>query len=124
VVHVDDAAERAQRQVGRPSRVADFRKAILEILQQKPDLASVEVFRRVREAGYQGGQDCTLRAGGLASSEVGQASGSFRRSFPGEFSQRDLERSKWSPSRAAAGASSFRLASEVLALDARQFGPG
>ena len=28
VVHVDDAAERAQRQVGRPSRVANFRKSI------------------------------------------------------------------------------------------------
>jgi hypothetical protein len=29
VVHVDDAAERAQRQIGRPSRVANFRKPIL-----------------------------------------------------------------------------------------------
>jgi len=38
VVQVDDAAERAQRQVGRPSRVANFRKPILEILQQTPDL--------------------------------------------------------------------------------------
>jgi hypothetical protein len=41
VVHVDDAAERAQRQVGRPSTVANFRKPILEILQHTPDLASL-----------------------------------------------------------------------------------
>jgi hypothetical protein len=56
VVHVDDVAERAQRQVGRPSRVENFRKAILEILQQKPDLASLEILRRVREAANQGGK--------------------------------------------------------------------
>ena len=48
VVQVDDAAERAQRQVGRPSRVANFRKPILEILQQTPDLGSLEILRRVR----------------------------------------------------------------------------
>jgi hypothetical protein len=54
VVHVDDAAERAQRQVGRPSRVANFRKPILGILQQEPDLASLEILRRAREAGYEG----------------------------------------------------------------------
>ena len=56
VVHVDDAAERAQRQVGRPSTAANFRKPILEILQQTPDLASLEILRRVRAAGYQGGK--------------------------------------------------------------------
>src|SRR5258707_7140521 len=50
VVHVDDAAERAQRQVGRPSRVANFRKPILGILQQEPELASLGVFRPAREA--------------------------------------------------------------------------
>jgi len=56
VMHVDDAAERAQRQVGRPSTVANFRKPILEILQHTPDLASLEILRRVREAGYEGGK--------------------------------------------------------------------
>ena len=56
VVHVDDAAERGKRQIGRPSTVANFRKTILEILQQNPDLASLEILRRVREAGYEGGK--------------------------------------------------------------------
>jgi hypothetical protein len=36
--------------------VANFRKPILEILQQTPDLALLEILRRVRAAGYQGGK--------------------------------------------------------------------
>jgi hypothetical protein len=46
-VHVDDAAERAQRQIGWPSTVANFRKPILAVLQQTPNLASLEILRRV-----------------------------------------------------------------------------
>src|SRR5215469_9850255 len=38
VGHVDDAAERTKRQIGRPSTVQNFRKLILEILQHTPDL--------------------------------------------------------------------------------------
>jgi hypothetical protein len=74
-MQVDDAAERAQRQVGRPSTVANFRKPILEILQHTPDLASLENLRRVREAGYEE-QNCPLRAGRLAPPEVGPANSS------------------------------------------------
>ena len=108
VVHVDDAAERAQRQVGRPSGVANFRNAILEISAAAAgSTASLEILRRVREAGHQGGKICTLRAGGLASSEVGQAPGPFRRPSGGVSSQHDFGESKWSSSRAAAGASIF-----------------
>jgi hypothetical protein len=50
VVPVDDLAERAQRQIGRPSTVASFRKQVIGILEEKPDLASLEILRRVREA--------------------------------------------------------------------------
>ncbi len=56
VVHVDDAAERVQRRIGRPSLVEDFRKVIAEILEEKADLPSLEILRRVQEAGYQGGK--------------------------------------------------------------------
>src|SRR5438093_11731696 len=52
VVHVDDAAERAKRQIGRPSLVENFRKLVVEILQEKADLPWVEVLRRGRQAGY------------------------------------------------------------------------
>src|SRR5437899_5625895 len=56
VVHVDDTAERVQRGIGRPSLVENFRKLVVEILQEKADLPSVEVLRRVRGAGYPGGK--------------------------------------------------------------------
>ncbi len=89
VVHVDDAAERAQRQVGRPSRVANFRKVIVEILQQQPDLASLEILRRVREAGYQGGKTALYAL--VASLRPKSAKPLVRfEGLPGEFSQHDF----------------------------------
>jgi transposase len=89
VVHVDDAAERAQRQVGRPSRVANFRKPILEILQLTPDLASREILRRVREAGYQGGKTALYAL--VASLRPKSAKPPVRfEGLPGEFSQHDF----------------------------------
>ena len=56
VVHVDDAAERVKRRIGRPSQVENFRKLVAEILAEKAALPSVEVLRRVRQAGYAGGK--------------------------------------------------------------------
>jgi hypothetical protein len=56
VVHVDDAAEREKRQIGRPSKVDRFRKFIVGILEENPDLPSLEILRRVREPGYPGGK--------------------------------------------------------------------
>jgi len=55
VVHIDDAAERANRRIGRPSLAKGFQKLVAEILQAKADLPSLEVLRRVREGGYRGG---------------------------------------------------------------------
>ena len=51
-----DGAERAKRRIGRPSMVEDFRIRVVEILQEQPALASLEILRRVRETGYQGGR--------------------------------------------------------------------
>src|SRR5580704_16280813 len=77
VVHVDDAAERAQRQVGRPSTVANFRKPSLEIL------------RRVREAGYEGGKTALYAL--VASLRPKSAKPLVRfEGLPGEFSQHDF----------------------------------
>jgi transposase len=89
VEHVDDAAERAQRQVGRPSRVANFRKPILEILQQTPDLASLEILRRIREGGYEGGKTAVYAL--VASLRPKSAKPLVRfEGLPGEFSQHDF----------------------------------
>ena len=56
VLHVDDVAERGKRQIGRPSTVQNFRKQVVGILQEEPDLATLEILRRVREIGYRGGK--------------------------------------------------------------------
>src|SRR6266404_3832954 len=89
VVQVDDAAERAQRQVGRPSRVANFRKPIVAILQQEPDLASLEILRRAREAGYEGGKSALYAL--VASLRPKSAKPLVRfEGLPGEFSQHDF----------------------------------
>jgi transposase len=89
VVHVDEAAERAKRQIGRPSAVANFRKQVVEILQEKPDLASLEILRRVRGAGYQGGKTALYAL--VASLRPKPAKPLVRfEGLPGEFSQHDF----------------------------------
>src|ERR1700719_2764535 len=59
VVHVDDAAEREKRRIGRASIVEDFPKLVVKILEDNPALPSLEILRRVREADYQGGKTDT-----------------------------------------------------------------
>ena len=89
VVHVDDAQERLKRRIGRPSIVEDFRKLVLEILEEKADLPSLEVLRRVQEAGYDGGKTAlyalvaSLRPKGIK--PLVRFEG-----LPGEFSQHDF----------------------------------
>ncbi len=39
-----------------PSLVKNLRKPVVEILEEKADLRSVEILRRVQEAGYAGGK--------------------------------------------------------------------
>jgi transposase len=89
VVHVNDSAERAQRHIGRPSMVEDFRKFVLEILNEKADLPSREILRRVREAGYGGGK--TALYGLVASVRPKSVKPLVRfEGLPGEFSQHDF----------------------------------
>ena len=71
VEHVDDARERVKRQIGGPSTVTNFRKQVVEIVRETPDLASLEILRRVKESGYPGGarrrsQNCVLPTRGLS----------------------------------------------------------
>jgi len=89
VAHVDDAAEREKRRIGRPSKVENFRKFIVEILEEKPALPSLEILRRVREVGYRGGKTAlyalvaSLRPKGIK--PLVRFEG-----LPGEFSQHDF----------------------------------
>jgi transposase len=89
VVHVDDAAERSQRQIGRPSTVANFRKQVVGILQETPELASLEILRRVREAGYQGGKSALYALVASLRPKLARPLVRFE-GLPGEFSQHDF----------------------------------
>jgi len=89
VVHIDDAAERAQRQIGRPSTVASFRKLVMEIVAQAPELPSLEILRRVRESGYPGGKTALYAL--IASLRPKPAKPLVRfEGLAGEFSQHDF----------------------------------
>jgi transposase len=89
VVHVDDAAEREKRRIGRPSLVEDFRKLVVAILEAKADLPSLEILRRVREAGYQGGKTALYAL--VASLRPREVKPLVRfEGLPGEFSQHDF----------------------------------
>jgi transposase len=90
VVHVDDAAaEREKRGIGRPSLVHNFRKLIVEILEEKADLPSLEILRRAREAGYPGGKTALYAL--VASLRPKSVKPLVRfEGLPGEFSQHDF----------------------------------
>jgi hypothetical protein len=66
VVHVNDAAQRAIRRIGRPSRVEAFRKPVVEILQEKPELPGPAASAGGR---LRGGQERAVRSGGILASE-------------------------------------------------------
>lgn len=89
VMHVDDAAERVKRRIGRPSRMATFRKPVLEMLQETPGLATLEIMRRVREAGYRGGKTALYALVASLRSKPARPLVRFE-GLPGEFSQHDF----------------------------------
>jgi transposase len=56
VIHIDDAKERERRAIGRPAKAEPYRSVIAELLAQEPDLLSVEILRRAKLKGYDGGK--------------------------------------------------------------------
>jgi transposase len=89
IVQVDDKVERNKRQIGRPSTVQNFRKQVVGILQETPELASLEILRRVREAGYQGGKTALYDLVALLRPKSAKPVVRFE-GLPGEFSQHDF----------------------------------
>ncbi len=55
VTTFDTDAERARREVGRPSKAEPFRSFLVGELAVQPDVLSVELFRRAKLRGYSGG---------------------------------------------------------------------
>jgi len=89
VAHVDDAAERQRRKIGRPSNAEPFRKFVADVLAKEGDLLSLEILRRARLGGYKGGKSALY---GLIASLRAPATRPVVRfeGLPGEFSQHDF----------------------------------
>jgi len=89
VTHVDDKDERQRRRVGRPGKAEPYRAHILELLEQDAQLMSLEVLRRCRQRGYDGGKTAIYDL----IAQIRPASTDFVMRFeglPGEFSQHDF----------------------------------
>jgi len=56
ILHLDDAAERRRRRIGRPSKVRGYRTRIAGLLDRSPEIRSVDVLGQVRLMGYAGGK--------------------------------------------------------------------
>ena len=89
VVDVDDGAEREKRRIGRPNVVENFRQQVEAILKQEADLPSLEILRRMREAGYPGGKTALYELVASLRPPLAQPLVRFE-GLPGEFSQHDF----------------------------------
>lgn len=56
VSQLDSGEERGRRSVGRPAKAEPLRGFVTELLREEPELLSVEVLRRARLRGYNGGK--------------------------------------------------------------------
>jgi hypothetical protein len=55
-VDEDTAIENMKRSVGRPSKAQPFRSFVVDLLLKQPHLRSLEIVRRAKQAGYEGGK--------------------------------------------------------------------
>jgi hypothetical protein len=89
VTTVDNAAERARRQVGRPSTAEAYRDVLVQALTEEPRLRSVELLRRARQAGYGGGKSALCALAQSLRTRVVAPLVRFE-GLAGEFSQHDF----------------------------------
>jgi transposase len=89
ITTIDNAAERARRQVGRPSKAATYRDMLAQALTEEPTLRSVELLHRARQAGYTGGKSAIYTLAQTLRVHVVTPLVRFE-GLPGEFSQHDF----------------------------------
>jgi len=89
VVVPDDEAEGEKRGIGRPSKAEPFRGFITKVLAEDPDLLSLEVLRRARLEGYQGGKSALYALVSSMRPHLLRPMVRFE-GLPGEFSQHDF----------------------------------
>jgi transposase len=89
VAKVDDAAERRDRRIGRPSKASPFAPRVAGWLAEEPDLPTQELLRRATEAGYTGHKTAFYAL--VAGARPPRATPVVRfEGLPGEFSQHDF----------------------------------
>jgi hypothetical protein len=89
VTSVDNTAERSRRHVGRPSKAEAYRDVLVRALTEHPELRSVELLHRARQAGYAGGKSALYTL--VQSLRVRTVTPLVRfKGLPGEFSQHDF----------------------------------
>jgi transposase len=89
IAKVDDAAERRDRKIGRPSKATPFAPRIAAWLADDPDLPTQELLRRATEAGYAGHKTAFYAL--VAGARPPRATPVVRfEGLPGEFSQHDF----------------------------------
>ena len=89
VTDTDETAQRRKRRVGRPSKTAPFRQFVAELLKAEPHLMSLEVLRRARLKGYDGGKTAMYEL--VADVRAKEPALQMRfEGLPGEFSQHDF----------------------------------
>lgn len=89
VEHTDDAAERAQRRIGRPSKATPFAGKVSKWLKDEPTLPTQELLRRAKESGFAGGKTAFYALVASLRPEHKPPVVRFE-GLPGEFSQHDF----------------------------------
>jgi transposase len=89
ITTIDNAAERARRQVGRPSKADAYRDVLVQALTEEPTRRSVELLHRARQAGDTGGKSAIYALAQTLRAHVVTPLVRFE-GLPGEFSQHDF----------------------------------
>ena len=89
VTTIDNAAERARRDVGRPSTAEAYREVLVQALTEEPTVRTVELLHRARQAGYTGGKSAVYALAQTLRPRVVTPLVRFE-GLPGEFSQHDF----------------------------------
>jgi transposase len=89
VTTVDNEAERARRQVGRPSKAEAYRDVLVQALTEDAALRSIELLHRARVAGYAGGKTALYALAQTLRTRVVTPLVRFE-GLAGEFSQHDF----------------------------------
>ena len=119
VEHVDDHRERAERRIGRPRKVDRFRPLVEQLVQETDDdrapLKSVEILRRARLDGYDGGKTALYEL--IAELRPRHTRVMMRfEGLSGEFSQPDFGQVRLLSGWHSCGGEVLRLAAEVVAV--------